>query len=153
MSTASLLVRLLAVSAFAAGSPTVSVDSTSPTISTGDAVAVAPAQSLENTGGNVVLGTPSESPPAALAAPQPAPVVRVAPVRPVTPNANVSNDAAIRARQLADEAVRHAWQQVADARQQAADAQARAAQMANAAHAQARAQAEAAVAAATARHG
>ncbi len=145
----SLLLRLFGVLAFTAA-PVAAVESPTPAITTGDAVAVPADGGVQNTGGNVVvgegessstvvIGDPTAAPALPNVLPGPAVVAKGAPPAP-KPGA----DAVAKAKALVDAAKARAEAQIAEAR--AAAARAVEAALQSAEHAQAQAHAHSDVA-------
>ena len=139
-----MLVRGLAVAAFASA-PVAALGTTpTPNIATGDAIASGPGVGADNTGGNVSIdnGHIVDSPPFLVpVAPTASPKALSVPAKPVNPAA----DALARAHKLVDDAKAHAQALIDAARakaeaaveqahQQADDAQARAQAHSDAAH-------------------
>lgn len=129
--------------------PIAALDTATPAISTGDAIASGPG-AVENTGGNQQLGTGESTSKVVTGSPAAGPVAPPAALSaPVVPK-NPAGDAVARARALVDAAKSRAQAQIDAARanaeraveqahQTAADAQARSAQQSDAARAQAEA--------------
>lgn len=150
--SAGLILRLLGVAAFTAA-PVAALDTPTPNITTGNAIASPSDGSVQNTGGNVEIGTGERSSrtvvgnPAAVPAAPAAPSARsIAPVAPKLPGA----DAVARAKALVDatkariqiqiDAARAAAERaVAEAKQTATDAQTRSQQQSDAARSQSQA--------------
>jgi hypothetical protein len=131
MSTAAALVRILA-SLTVTAAPAAAFAGPTPAVTTGDAVAIAPGQ-VENTGGNVTLGTPApaESPPASPGvnnAPPNVPAPNIRRLPPPSPAAPPPDAAAAvaDAHRRADEAHQEGMARAEEARRQAAEASARA---------------------------
>lgn len=129
-----LLIRLFAVGSFAAAPVALNTAPATPAIFTGDATAVGPGISGENTGGNVqtghghsesrvVIGDPAAAP---TLAPVPTPSVAKSPALDAAARARARVDAArAKADALIAEARARADEAIARARQQAEEAQAR----------------------------
>ncbi|MBA2608361.1 MAG: hypothetical protein H0U92_05460 [Actinobacteria bacterium] len=145
----SLLLRLFGVLAFTAA-PVAAVDSPTPAIVTGDAVAVPADGGVQNTGGNVVVGEGESSSTVVIGDPAAAPALPTVPAVPAVvakgapPAPKPGTDAVAKARALVDAAKTRAEAQIADARAAAERAVEAAQQSAEHAQAQGQSQSDAA---------
>ncbi len=142
----SLLLRLFGVLAFTAA-PVAAVDSPTPAIVTGDAVAVPADGGVQNTGGNVVVGEGESSSTVVIGDPAAAPALPTVPAvvaKGAPPAPKPGTDAVAKARALVDAAKTRAEAQIADARAAAERAVEAAQQSAEHAQAQGQSQSDAA---------